>query len=97
MGPMGPFVYKSGNQDGGGQLTYRLPYAVSELKITGIEIPGDLSGSSEYFTTDICEPKFSTQDGLIYLNPPKHASGLGCVLNYENLNKVLVEKKVFKR
>ncbi len=65
--------------------------------LPGIEIPGDLSSTSHYFKTDICEPKFSAQNGLIYLNLPGHENGLGCVLDHESINQILVEKKVFKR
>lgn len=41
MLPMGPLMYSTGETDQVGELTYRLPYAVSELKITGIEVPDD--------------------------------------------------------
>ena len=38
---MGSYVYTSGNNNGGGKLTYKLPYAVNELLLTGIEAPND--------------------------------------------------------
>lgn len=41
MVAMGPLMYSSGADDQVGELTYRLPYAVSELKISGIEVPDD--------------------------------------------------------
>ena len=49
MVPMGPFVYTKGNEEGTGELTYRLPYAVDELKITGIEVQGDPNNSFQGF------------------------------------------------
>ena len=46
MLPMGPLMYTSGAADQVGELTYRLPYAVSELKITGIEDPAENSNNA---------------------------------------------------
>ena len=49
MVDMGPFVYTKGNEEGKGALTYRLPYEVKELKITGIEAQGDPNNSFQGF------------------------------------------------
>lgn len=49
MVDMGPFVYTKGNEEGKGALTYRLPYSVKELKITGIEAQGDPNNSFQGF------------------------------------------------
>ncbi len=49
MLPMGPLMYSTGEANQVGELTYRLPYAVSELKITGVEVPDDANNAFKGF------------------------------------------------
>ena len=46
---MGSYVYASGNESGGGKLTYKLPYATNELLLTGIEKINDEKNSFQNF------------------------------------------------
>ena len=46
---MGSYVYTSGNDNGGGKLTYKLPYDVNELLLTGMEVPNDRYNSFQGF------------------------------------------------
>lgn len=63
--------------------------------LSGIIIPGDLSSTERYFTTEITKPPFIIENGKIILNQMGYEAGLGCELDYAVLDKVLVEKRDF--
>ncbi|MDR2715909.1 MAG: AMP-binding protein, partial [Coriobacteriaceae bacterium] len=65
--------------------------------LPGITLAGDLSSSSRYFDSDICDPPFEVEGGWVVLNPSSHEAGLGCTLNYETLQKTLVDRRTFTR
>jgi len=65
--------------------------------LSGITIPGDISSTSRYFATDITEPNFEARDGCVFLNHGAHSDGLGCELNREVLEQVLVACHSFTR
>ncbi|MDR2721390.1 MAG: o-succinylbenzoate synthase, partial [Coriobacteriaceae bacterium] len=58
---------------------------------------GDLSSSSNYFEHDLCDPPFEVKEGMVVLNTEGHEKGLGCVLNYETLNKILIDHRSYAR
>ena len=63
--------------------------------LSGIIIPGDLSSTERYFTTELTKPPFVVENGDIVLNQAGYETGLGCELDYAVLDKVLVEKQEF--
>lgn len=63
--------------------------------LSGIIIPGDLASTERYFTTEITKPPFLVEKGEVVLNQLGYETGLGCVLDYTILEKVLVEKRDF--
>lgn len=64
--------------------------------LLGVNIPGDLSETSRYFEQDITLPPFMVESGVIVLNQKGHAAGLGCELDYDILDTLLVERRDFR-
>lgn len=60
--------------------------------LANFTIPGDIAGSSHYFTADIITPEVVVSDGSIHL--PK-TPGIGFTINKELLEKYTVDKHVF--
>lgn len=65
--------------------------------LPGIVIPGDISETERYFARDITTPPFKVEDGRIPLNGGGYSSGLGCELDLEALDAVLIEKLTYHR
>ena len=63
--------------------------------LPGITLPGDLSSTSRYFADDICDPPFEVKNGSVLLNPSGHEAGLGCTLNHDALDKLLLDYQEF--
>lgn len=60
--------------------------------LSNFTIPGDIAGSSHYFTEDIIMPEVIVKDGVITL---PEAPGIGYEINQTTLNKYTVEKETF--
>ncbi|MGI6105270.1 MAG: o-succinylbenzoate synthase [Raoultibacter sp.] len=58
--------------------------------LPSISIPGDLSATDCYFTTEITKPNFTVLHGNITLNTRSYEHGLGCELDYETLKSLLL-------
>lgn len=56
--------------------------------LPGVNLPGDISDSSRYFTVDVCDPPFVLHDGFLLVNEDGHHVGLGCDLNEDVLANV---------
>lgn len=65
--------------------------------LPGIDLPGDLSETARYFHQDIARPELTVERGSILLNSAGHEYGLGCELDYQALEKVLVSVREFTR
>ncbi len=83
-------VWMGGMYDTG--ISRRLHAAFETLP--GVDAPGDLSAPSEYFPVDISDPSYEVCQGMVQPNSAQHPFGIGCVLNQEALNSVLVKKTV---
>lgn len=64
--------------------------------LSGIDAPGDIGATSRYFPVDLCSPAYEAPSGLIQLNPPGHRTGIGCDLDRDALEKVLVRSVTIK-
>lgn len=64
--------------------------------LLGVNIPGDISETSRYFAQDITDPPFAVRQGVVVLNQKGHEAGLGCELDYQALNSVLVERRDYR-
>ncbi|MBQ9020636.1 MAG: o-succinylbenzoate synthase [Eggerthellaceae bacterium] len=49
--------------------------------LPGVNLPGDISDSTRYFTVDISNPPFTLADGVLLVNEAAHPYGIGCELN----------------
>lgn len=63
--------------------------------LLGVNIPGDISETARYFRSDITVPPFTVERGLVVLNQKGHGEGLGCDLDYEAIERVLLWKHDF--
>lgn len=63
--------------------------------LPGITVPGDLSSTARYFTSEIVNPPFEIVEGKINLNQTGFEEGLGCCLNHQAIEEVLIDKRVF--
>ena len=88
----GATVWMGGMYDTG--ISKRLHGAFSLLP--GVALPGDINDTSYYFDTDVSQPPFTLDHGMLTVNPPGYPNGLGCDLNEEALAKVIVEKRIYK-
>ena len=64
--------------------------------LLGVNIPGDISETSRYFEQDITDPPFTVQQGVVVLNQKGHEAGLGCELDYQALDTVLMERRDYR-
>ena len=85
-------VWMGGMYDTG--ISKRLHAAFETLP--GIDAPGDIGATSRYFPVDICDPVYEAPGGLISLNPAGHRHGIGCDLDRDALEKVLVRSVTIK-
>ncbi len=60
--------------------------------LPGMDLPADVSDYYRYFTHDTALPPLELQHGELVLNTPDRPAGLGCVLDKEYLNTVLVDE-----
>ena len=60
--------------------------------LPNFRLPGDTASSSRYWHKDIIDPEVKVEDGLIHV---PQAAGIGFNINEEELNKHVVEKKVY--
>lgn len=60
--------------------------------LPGMDLPADVSDYSEYFSHDTAIPPLELQEGELVLNTVDHPAGLGCVLDKEYLQSVLVDE-----
>lgn len=64
--------------------------------LPGVDAPGDIGATGRYFPTDICDPAYDVSGGSIVLNPSGHRYGIGCDLNRDALEEVLVRSVTIK-
>ena len=64
--------------------------------LLGVNIPGDISETSRYFEQDITDPPFTVRQGVVVLNQKGHEAGLGCELDYQALDTVLMERRDYR-
>lgn len=83
-------VWMGGMYDTG--VSKRLHAAFETLP--GAEAPGDVGPTSAYFPVDVTDPPHEAADGLVTLNAPGFEHGIGCALDREALEKVLVSRTV---
>lgn len=62
-----------------------------------VKTPGDISATSRYFAHDITTPPYTVHRGTVTLNPEGYEAGLGCTLNEEALQQVVVAAYSFSR
>lgn len=79
-------VWPGGMYDTG--ISKRLHAAFGLLP--GVNLPGDFSDSSRYFTVDVCNPPFALEDGILQVNAPGNPHGLGCTLDEDALARTQV-------
>lgn len=60
--------------------------------LPGMDLPADVSDYSEYFDHDTAVPALELENGELVLNTVDHRAGLGCVLDKEYLQSVLVDE-----
>lgn len=63
--------------------------------LLGVNIPGDISETARYFTRDITVPPFTVEGGSVVLNQKGYGEGIGCELDYEAIDQVLLWKHDF--
>lgn len=73
----GIMLWMGGMYDTG--VSKRLHAAFSTLP--GMNVPGDISDTANYFATDVSNPPFELVDGMLQVNPEGHEYGLGCELD----------------
>lgn len=81
-------VWMGGMYDTG--VSKRLHAAFETLP--GVKAPGDIGATARYFSSDVTDPPYTAERGMVTLNREGHASGLGCDLNRSVLENVLVER-----
>ncbi len=60
--------------------------------LPGMDLPADVSDYREYFEHDTAVPPLELHEGELMLNTVDHPAGLGCVLDKEYLQSVLVDE-----
>lgn len=88
----GVAVWMGGMYDTG--ISKRLHAAFATLP--GMLVPGDISSSSRYFDTEITTPPLTLERGMLEINPPEQAVGLGCALHQETIDELAVEHRVYE-
>ncbi len=64
--------------------------------LPGIVIPGDIGATSRYFEVDVTTPPYTTTHGCVLLNEQDHRGGIGCDINKDELERVLVNSEVIE-
>lgn len=86
-------VWMGGMYDTG--VSKRLHAAFQTLP--DIDVPGDIGATARYFATDVTDPPYTVERGLVTLGRVGYESGLGCGLNRTALSSVLLESSVIER
>ncbi|MEG0015648.1 MAG: AMP-binding protein [Gordonibacter sp.] len=86
-------VWMGGMYDTG--VSKRLHAAFETLP--GIDAPGDIGATARYFATEVTDPPYTVERGLVTLGRSGYEYGLGCDLNRVALSSVLVESMVAAR
>ena len=60
--------------------------------LPGMDLPADVSNFDEYFEHDTAVPSLELQQGELVLNTVDHPAGLGCVLDKDYIQHVLIEE-----
>ncbi|NHM13911.1 o-succinylbenzoate synthase [Xiamenia xianingshaonis] len=60
--------------------------------VAAVSMPGDVGATSRYFATDITNPPYETVQGSIPLNTAGHPYGIGCELDRQALQSVLISR-----
>lgn len=89
----GATVWMGGMFDTG--ISKRLHAAFTMLP--GVTLPGDVNEAQRYFAHDITAPPLVMEDGCVLVNPPEAPYGLGCRIDYDALENVLVETRTYRR
>ncbi|MGI6590700.1 MAG: o-succinylbenzoate synthase [Eggerthellaceae bacterium] len=89
----GATVWMGGMFDTG--ISKRLHAAFTMLP--GVTLPGDVNDTLRYFPHDVTTPPLVMEDGCVLINPPEAPYGLGCRIDYDELEKVLVETRTYRR
>ena len=60
--------------------------------LPGMDLPADVSDYRAYFEHDTAVPPLELHEGELMLNTVDHPAGLGCMLDKEYLQSVLVDE-----
>lgn len=89
----GATVWMGGMFDAG--ISKRLHAAFTMLP--GVTLPGDVNDTRRYFPHDVTTPPLVMEDGCVQINPPEAPYGVGCRIDHDELEKVLVETRTYRR
>ncbi len=65
--------------------------------VPSVDAPGDIGATARYFASDVTDPPYTAERGLVTLNRTGNEHGLGCTLNRSALANVLVDRAVIGR
>lgn len=85
-------VWMGGMYDTG--ISKRLHAAFETL--SSVDSPGDIGATARYFSSDVTDPPYTVERGVVTLNRESRCGGLGCDLNRSVLENVLVERVVIE-
>lgn len=89
----GAMLWMGGMYDTGISKRYHAAFQM----LPCIQMPGDISATSRYFSHDVTVPPYAVNQGIVTLNPEGYETGLGCALNEEALQQVVVATYCFSR
>ena len=84
-------VWMGGMYDTG--ISRRMHAAFETLP--GVTDAGDIGATSRYFDTDVTNPPYTVERGLVTLTRRGHEFGLGCELDRAALSHVLIDQESF--
>ena len=64
--------------------------------LPGVTDAGDIGATSRYFDTDVTNPPYTVERGLVTLTRRGHEFGLGCELDHAALSHVLIDQETFE-
>lgn len=62
-----------------------------------VKAPGDIGSTARYFASDIADPPYTAERGLVTLNRAGYEHGLGCALNRAVLSTVQTDRITINR
>ena len=65
-------------------------YAAFET-LAGVDLPGDIADYSEYFDHDCARPALECAGGELLLNPKGYETGIGCSLDKDYLDEIMID------